>query len=94
VVLQVDEKGTEAAAVTASPGMCMCTPRNKPLPEVVFDRPFLFIIVHDATSTPLFVCLVMNPAAGLDLLEQPAQANLFEQQAQARRSRLLACFGR
>jgi serpin B len=63
VVVQVDEEGTEAAAVTAVV-MLRCAMVPAPPPQVVFDRPFLFVIVDDATSTPLFVGLVMNPAAG------------------------------
>jgi len=63
VVVQVDEEGTEAAAVTAVV-MMRSAMIPRPPPKVLFDRPFLFVIVDDATSTPLFVGLVSNPAAG------------------------------
>ena len=54
----MDEEGTVAAAATA----VMMT-RSMPMPpqELVFDRPFAFIIRHDATQLPAFVGIVNDP---------------------------------
>jgi serine protease inhibitor len=59
--VRVDEKGTEAAAVT-SVGMRMTS-----LPaidrEISFDRPFLYGIMDRKAGIPLFVGIMENPAA-------------------------------
>ena len=34
-----------------------------PVREVVFDRPFLFLLTDTATRSPLFVTVVDDPAA-------------------------------
>uniref|UniRef100_A0A383VP56 Serpin domain-containing protein n=1 Tax=Tetradesmus obliquus TaxID=3088 RepID=A0A383VP56_TETOB len=61
VAVNVDERGTEAAAVTA--GMMTVT---EYIPErvtpLVFNRPFLFWIVDDATQTVLFQGTVKDPS--------------------------------
>ena len=57
----VDEKGTEAAAATA-----MAFPGSGPPPPdltVVADHPFLWAIVHKATSSILFVGRLVDPTA-------------------------------
>ena len=58
--VRVDEKGTEASAVT-SVGMRMTS-----LPSVdrkiSFDRPFLYGIVDLKAGIPLFVGILENPA--------------------------------
>jgi serpin B len=51
----VDEKGTEAAAVT-SVSMIDSMP-----PELVFDRPFFLAIFDHATDTVLFLGQVARP---------------------------------
>ena len=57
--IQVDEKGTEAAAATAvvmeRKSMSLC---------VMFraDHPFIFLIRHKPTNTILFMGKVMNPS--------------------------------
>jgi serpin B len=60
--ISVDEKGTEAAAVTgiggATPG---AAPETEPL-EVRIDRPFLFVIRDTQTGTLLFLGRVMDPS--------------------------------
>ncbi|KAG2501611.1 hypothetical protein HYH03_000116 [Edaphochlamys debaryana] len=58
-VIEVDEEGTVAAAVTAVM-MVMCMPL--PPPELVFDRPFAFIIHHKPTNLPAFVGVVSDPS--------------------------------
>ena len=57
--LEVNEKGTEAAAATAA-GMRLMAMPVQPL-EFKADRPFLFVIRHKATGTPLFIGRVSNP---------------------------------
>lgn len=59
VVVDVDEKGTEAAAATAVAMM-----RAMPIPpeEFIVDRPFLFIIVHVPSGVPAFAGLVNDPS--------------------------------
>ncbi|XP_053330668.1 alpha-1-antitrypsin-like [Spea bombifrons] len=56
-VLNVDEKGTEAAAVTALEIMPMSLP-----PAVKFDHPFLIVIADDITHSVLFLGRISNPA--------------------------------
>jgi len=61
--IDVDEKGTEAAAATAVAMRPMAMRRGPdPIPMVV-DRPFLFAIVDTATGLPLFLGHVVRPAA-------------------------------
>ena len=59
--VRVDEKGTEAAAVT-SVGMRLT---GMPLIErqLIFDRPFLYGIMDMKAGIPLFVGIMENPAA-------------------------------
>jgi serpin B len=61
VVVQVDEVGTEAAAVTSVIVMVTSVRINQP-PRVVFDKPFLFNIVDDTTDTVLFQGWVTDPS--------------------------------
>jgi serine protease inhibitor len=55
--LRVDEKGTEAAAVT---GVAMVT--SMP-PTLTFDRPFFLAIYDHATETVLFLGQITDPTA-------------------------------
>ena len=50
--IMVDENGTEAAAVSLG-GMTSGVP--KPVPRIVFDRPFIFYIQENTTGTILFI---------------------------------------
>ncbi|KAJ1464044.1 Serpin domain-containing protein [Baffinella frigidus] len=54
-VIQVDESGTTAAAVTV-----VQTTRSISAgpPQVIFDRPFIFTVVHNTTNTLLFAARV------------------------------------
>jgi|GEM_PF-502996 len=60
VYMELDEEGTEAAAVT---GLMLATVTSVPPPPIPFivDRPFLFLLRDDGTDTDLFVGLVQRP---------------------------------
>jgi len=58
-IIEVTEEGTEAAAATV--GVIMTRSLPKPVPEIRFDRPFIMIILHLPTKTPLFVAKVDDP---------------------------------
>lgn len=57
--IKVDEKGTEAAAVTSVGAEV--TSMLIELPRVVFDRPFVYGIVDVTTGIPLFIGIMENP---------------------------------
>jgi serpin B len=59
--VDVDEHGTEAATATAVGMRAMAAFRSPPPVTMVVDRPFLFAIVHTATSLPLFLGQVSRP---------------------------------
>jgi serpin B len=62
--IDVDERGTEAAAATAVVMRTLAAMRP-PLPvTIVVDRPFLFAIIDTATSVPVFLGQVSHPGAG------------------------------
>lgn len=58
--IDVDEEGTEAAAVT---GLMMVTVTSAPPPPIQFivNRPFLFVLRDEMTGTDLFVGRVARP---------------------------------
>lgn len=56
--IKVDEKGTEAAAVTA---VTMDLTSAGPGSVLRFDRPFLFAITENSSKTILFAGIVSNP---------------------------------
>ena len=59
--ITVDEKGTEAAAVT---GYAVADSARIGPPVVVrVDRPFVWAVVHEPTGTPIFVGHVVDPTA-------------------------------
>jgi serpin B len=60
--LEVDEDGTEAAAATGVgvEAVSASVPQEEP---VVFDRPFLFLLIDTETRSPLFVTVVDDPSA-------------------------------
>jgi serpin B len=57
--VDVDEKGTEAAAVTMPMMAGSAPPRN--IVQFHVDRPFLFVIRDLPTGTPLFMGRVVDP---------------------------------
>ena len=61
-VLQVDEDGTRAAAVTEmGVGAGAAAPQD-PITMTV-DRPYLFVITDGASGWPLFLASVLDPTA-------------------------------
>ena len=60
-VIEVNEKGTEAAAVTAiTIRLTSAMPTEKPF-HMVVDRPFLLAIVDDETGLILFMGAISDP---------------------------------
>ena len=57
--VQVDEEGTEAAAVTAVEMMTKAAP--VPPKEIRFDRPFVFVIHEKTTGAIIFMGKIMQP---------------------------------
>ncbi len=62
-VVDVDELGTEAAAATAVMMLTSALMDPEDPPQIVFDRPFLFLIQHLPTGLPAFVGVVNDPSA-------------------------------
>jgi serpin B len=62
--VEVNEEGTEAAAVTAILAVPTSTSVNRQPENIIFmaDRPFIFFIKDNKTNTILFVGKIMNPA--------------------------------
>lgn len=58
--VQVDEKGTEAAAATGVDAQVVSAPVVQ---TVNVDRPFVFVITDTATGAPLFLGRVADPTA-------------------------------
>lgn len=55
--IEVDEQGSEAVAATAAVAQAKSlSPRTHPLRKI--DRPFLFVLIHAPTATPLFLGVV------------------------------------
>ena len=54
-LIKVNREGTEAAAVTYMPGTTVCE-GWEPEPKVIkLDRPFVYAIMHNETSIPVFI---------------------------------------
>ena len=60
--IDVDEKGTEAAAATAVVMRATSAPNDRV--ELRVDRPFLFALRDVPTGTVLFLGQVVDPSAG------------------------------
>jgi serpin B len=58
-IIEVTEEGTVAAAATV--GIVMTRMIPVPSPIIAFDRPFLLLIFHIPTNTPLFLSKVCDP---------------------------------
>jgi serpin B len=61
-MINVDEYGSEAAAVTAAAMVPAMARGSEPVPFHA-DHPFAFAIAHKATGTPLFYGIVADPTA-------------------------------
>ncbi|KAK3285538.1 hypothetical protein CYMTET_6864 [Cymbomonas tetramitiformis] len=61
-VVEVNEEGTEAAAVTAAIMKTRSLPR--PPLQMLVDRPFIFAIRSRVSGALLFMCRINNPTAG------------------------------
>lgn len=60
--VEVNEEGTEAAAVTAVMCLAALHPAPPPPPfQMIVDRPFVFAICDNYTSTVVFLGAVVNP---------------------------------
>jgi len=63
--VEINERGTEAAAVTAIEAMPTSVVLKPPTPfEMIVDRPFLFVIEHHRTRTILFMGIIFDPSLG------------------------------
>lgn len=58
-VLEVNEEGTVAAAATAAIMMTRSLP--PPPLKLTFNRPFLMLVLHQASATPLFLARLTHP---------------------------------
>ena len=59
--IEVDRKGTRAAAVTMGIVCAGCVPMEEEYKTIILDRPFIYTIVHNETKLPVFVGM-MNHA--------------------------------
>jgi len=63
--VEVNEKGTEAAAVTMMEGSAGLNPPPPPPPfEMIVNRPFVFAICDDLSGAVVFLAAVADPLAG------------------------------
>ena len=60
--ISVDEQGTKAAASTMV-GMTYTTAVPLMRQKVILDRPFIYMIIDQATGIPVFIGTMMNPQA-------------------------------
>jgi len=61
--LEVNEKGTEAAAATAVVARSKSAFPSKPKPiRITCDHPFLFLIIHDLSNSILFMGRYVSPS--------------------------------
>jgi serpin B len=60
--IEVDERGTTAAAATGAAVQLVSMTKPKPPLELRVDRPFLFAVRDRMTGAPLFVGQVTNPS--------------------------------
>ena len=61
--VEVNEEGTEAAAVTTVGITAMSIQMDPPRPfEMTVDRPFLFVIADEQTQSILFTGIIFDPA--------------------------------
>lgn len=58
--IEVDEKGTKAAAVTSVGIITTTAIQNEERQQVKLDRPFLYLIIDEAASWPVFMGAVID----------------------------------
>jgi serpin B len=58
IYLDVDEEGTEAAAITFGSFLTSAPP---PPAQFIVDRPFLFMLRDEVTGADLFIGNIMHP---------------------------------
>jgi serine protease inhibitor len=61
--VDVNEEGTEAAAVTTVTMRAMAVMRPEPPFDMVLDHPFFFVIGDETTHSILFMGIVSDPSA-------------------------------
>ena len=59
--IEVNEEGSEAAAVTVIIGDGLPTGAPPPPIEITIDRPFIFLLRHSPTGAVVFMGRVLNP---------------------------------
>ncbi|KAF7132316.1 hypothetical protein RHSIM_Rhsim09G0016800 [Rhododendron simsii] len=57
--IEVDEKGTVAAAITMDPGLSLCMPEST---SFVADHPFMFMIMEEISKLVIFTGAVLDPS--------------------------------
>jgi len=74
-VIEVNEQGSEAAAVTSVQVSSRCLLCNKPkkLHQMIFDKPFLFVIQDVKHEIPLFVGRITDPNGTYGLIPNFSQ---------------------
>jgi serpin B len=60
--VEVNEEGTEAAAITTVNMKLWAMPVPRKIFEMIVDRPFLFVIADDQTKSVLFMGMIYDPA--------------------------------
>lgn len=61
--VEINERGTEAVAVTVMDGAPASIKLERPKPfEMIVDRPFLFVIEHSQSQTILFMGIIFDPS--------------------------------
>lgn len=58
--ISVDEKGTKASAVTSISVEMSAAMTPDEIVEIYLNRPFVYMIIHEATNTPLFMGVFNN----------------------------------
>ena len=58
--IDVNQKGTKAAALTMAVCCAGCAPREIKIKEVYLDRPFVFAIIHNRTGIPVFTGVIRH----------------------------------